>query len=144
MMNVEINEIGMTLIAQDDENLIRETERRRIEALVQADVAKAKPFHADDFQLIIPIGITLTRDNYLGAIAVGRLRYQSWEPEDIAVRLYGSNAIIRYRASLEVTFEGHRLPRAGYWHTDSYERQEDRWLVVWSQATMIAQERPPL
>jgi hypothetical protein len=134
----------MTLNCQKDEDLIRDTERRRINALVQADVAKAKPFHADDFQLIIPTGIVLTRDEYLGAIAVGRLRYQSWEPHDIAVRLHGSNAVIRYRASLQVTFEGHALPPAGSWHTDTYERREDRWLVVWSQATVIAQERPPL
>jgi len=132
----------MTMHVEQDEDLIRNTEHRRIDALVQADVTKAKPFHADDFQLIIPIGIALTRDEYLGAIAVGRLRYHVWEPHDIAVRLYGSNAAIRYRARLQVTFEGHVLPPAAYWHTDTYERREDRWLVVWSQATMIAQDQP--
>ena len=134
----------MTISFQQDEDLIRNTELKRIDALVQADVARAKPLHADDFQLIIPLGIALTRDEYLGAIAVGRLRYHFWEPHDIAVRLYGPNAVIRYHARLQVTFEGHALPRAGYWHTDAYERREDCWLVVWSQATMIAQDQPIL
>lgn len=129
---------------QQEEDVIRSTERRRVDALVQANVAAARPFHADDFQLIIPLGIALTCDQYLGAIASGRLKYHSWEPHDIAVRLYGSNAVIRYRATLQVSFEGQSLPPAGYWHTDTYERPEDRWVVVWSQATMIAQGQPTL
>jgi hypothetical protein len=132
----------MTPNSQQEEELIRETERRRIEALVQGDIAKAKPLHADDFQLIIPIGTALTRDEYLGAIGAGRLIYHSWKPHDMAVRTYGWNAVIRYRADLQVTFEGHDLPPAGYWHTDTYERQQDRWVVVWSQATMITQQGP--
>jgi hypothetical protein len=133
---------GETLMTEDrqQEDLIRKTERQRIEILVQGDVAKAKPFHADDFQLITPIGALLTRDEYLAAIGSGRLTYHSWLPHDIAVRVHGSAAVIRYCANLQVTFEGHQLPMGRCWHTDTYERRENRWVVVWSQATMITHD----
>lgn len=133
----------MTQIATDtarqmhEANVLRETERARLRALVSADVALARQFHAPDFQLITPIGVSLSRDEYLGAIAAGRIKYLAWEPADIAVRLYEGSAVIRYRAQLEVVFDGHNVPRSDYWHTDAFEYHDDRWMVVWSQATAI-------
>lgn len=121
----------------DDDNLLRETERARLRALVSADIALAGQVHAPDFQLITPIGTALSRDEYLGAIAAGHIRYISWEPADIAVRQYGNGAVIRYRAQLEVIFSGHRVPLSDYWHTDLYERRDGQWMVVWSQATSV-------
>jgi hypothetical protein len=116
---------------------IRETEHLRLRSLVSADMEVARQLHAHDFQLITPIGIALSKDEYLGAIAAGQIKYVAWEPETIHVRLHGEVAIIRYQAQLEVVFNGHRVPRSRYWHTDTYERHDGRWLVVWSQATTI-------
>ncbi|PSS59897.1 DUF4440 domain-containing protein [Ensifer sp. NM-2] len=121
-----------------EEDRIRESERSRLRALVAADITAAAPLHADDFQLITPIGVALSREEYLGAIAAGQIKYRAWEPSDIAVRLYGSAAVIRYRARLEVIFNGHLVPAADYWHTDTYEERNSRWIVVWSQATTIS------
>ena len=120
-----------------DEEDIRETERSRLRALVAGDIAAARRYHADDFQLITPIGVVLSRDQYLGAIATGQIKYSVWEPGDIAVRLYGPAAVIRYRARLEVVFGGHPVPSTDYWHTDSYEYRDGGWMVVWSQATTV-------
>jgi hypothetical protein len=124
--------------AQTEEDNIREIERSRLRALVAADVATAQPLHADDFQLITPIGVALSREEYLGAIAAGQIKYMAWEPGDIAVRLHRSAAVIRYRARLEVIFNGHPVPPGEYWHTDAYEHRDGRWMVVWSQATAIS------
>ncbi|CDN48740.1 nuclear transport factor 2 family protein [Neorhizobium galegae] len=123
-----------------EEERIREAERARLRALVSADIVTAQRHHAPDFQLITPIGVVLSREQYLGAIAARQLRYLSWEPEEIAVRAYGSAAVIRYRSQLEVIFGGHHVPLSGYWHTDSYEYQDDRWVAVWSQATAVNRE----
>jgi uncharacterized protein DUF4440 len=116
---------------------IRETERARLRALVSVDMAIAAPLHAEDFQLITPIGAALSKDEYLGAIAAGQIKYLTWEPAEIAVRLHNDVAIIRYRAQLEVVFAGHKVPLSDYWHTDAYERRDGQWMVVWSQATAI-------
>jgi len=118
-------------------DLLREAERARLRALVSADIDQAQHFHAPDFQLITPIGVALSKQYYMGAIASGQLKYLTWQPSDIAVRLYNGVAVLRYRAQLEVVFGGQKIPLSDYWHTDTYENRDGQWMVVWSQATAI-------
>ncbi|MBB2673827.1 UNVERIFIED_ORG: hypothetical protein GGE44_003396 [Rhizobium esperanzae] len=47
----------MTSNSQTAADHIREIERTRLRALVAADMSAARPLHADDFQLITPIGV---------------------------------------------------------------------------------------
>jgi hypothetical protein len=116
---------------------LKAIERRRLRALVDGEIEVAKQLHADDFQLITPLGFALSKDQYLGAIASGQLRYLVWEPEDIAVRMHADSAVLRYKAKLENVWEGRPNPLHRYWHTDAYERRSGHWQVVWSQATEI-------
>ncbi len=118
-------------------DLIRATERERIRALVEANMEVARQLHAEDFQLINPRGQSLSKEQYLGGIASGDLDYLVWEPESIEVRLYDQAAVIRYQSQLEIVVQGQKVPRQRYWHTDSYEKRNGRWQVVWSQATGI-------
>ena len=118
-------------------DLIRATERERLRALVAANMEVARQLHADDFQLINPRGQSLSKEQYLGGIASGDLDYLVWEPESIEVRLYDQAAVIRYQSQLEIVVQGQKVPRQRYWHTDSYEKRNGRWQVVWSQATGI-------
>jgi hypothetical protein len=100
-------------------------------------VALAHQLHADDFQLITPAGGALSKEQYLGGIASGEIDYRVWEPDSIAVRLYGQAAVLRYQSQLEIVVRGRQVPLRRYWHTDSYEKRNGRWQVVWSQATEI-------
>ncbi|HJR16664.1 MAG TPA: nuclear transport factor 2 family protein [Gemmatimonadales bacterium] len=118
-------------------DILRETERERLRALVAADVTRARQLHADDFQLINPLGGVLSKDEYLGAIGSGVVNYLFWEADTIAVRIYGDVAIVRYQSQLEIVVQGNHIPRQRYWHTDVYERREGQWQVVWSHATGI-------
>jgi hypothetical protein len=109
-------------------------ERKRLRALLAADIKTAAPMHADDYQLVTPNGSEMTKDDYLGAIATGRLRYRDFEPvSDIAVPGDEPVAAVRYQA--RISFDD----RAGLlcWHTDCYQLRDGRWQVVWSQATQI-------
>lgn len=83
--------------------------------------------------------MTFSRDDYLGALASGQLRYLGWTPAAIDVRLYDGVAVLRYRAEMEVEFGGNVLPQMSCWHTDVYEKFDEVWMVVWSQATIIQQ-----
>lgn len=122
---------------QAEADLIRATERERLRALVEANMEVACQLHADDFQLINPRGGSLSKEQYLEGIASGQLDYLDWEPESIEVRLYGEAAVIRYQSQLEIVVQGQKVPRQRYWHTDTYEKRNGRWQVVWSQATGI-------
>lgn len=84
--------------AQDKADQLRAIERARLRSLVDADVATARRLHADDFELINPVGGTLSKEQYLRDIASGELDYHEWEPGEIRVRLYGNSAVIRYQA----------------------------------------------
>ncbi|MGO8947113.1 MAG: nuclear transport factor 2 family protein [Ktedonobacterales bacterium] len=128
---------GMSSSATEAD-LLRITERERLQALVDADLDVADRLHADDFQLITPSGAVLSKEQYLGKIASGELNYQVWGPDaPIDVRLYDRVALIRHRSQLDIIDSGHHVGLRRYWHTDSYERRGGRWQVVWSQATEI-------
>lgn len=127
----------------DQEEQIRDIERSRLRALVRGDLDAADLLHADDFQLVTPIGALLGKAEYLGAIATGQINYLYWEPSVIDVRLAKSVATIRYQAELEVMFGTHHVPRAHYWHTDTYELSASGWQAVWSQATQISAVAQP-
>jgi hypothetical protein len=121
--------------ADQDAELLRETERERLRALVGGDVERAGQLHTEDFQLINPLGGALSKEQYLGGISSGQIHYLYWEPESIAVRLYGDVAVIRYESQLEIVVRDRHIPRQRYWHTDLYERHGPQWRVVWSHAT---------
>ena len=50
---------------QAEAERLRATERERLQALVGTDVARARRLHADDFQLINPLGGVLSKEQYL-------------------------------------------------------------------------------
>jgi hypothetical protein len=125
-------------IQQSDADLLRDTERRRLRALVDADTAAAMPLHAPDFQLVTPSGSTMTREEYLGRLASKYLDYVVWEPDSISVRVYGTAAVLRYKSRLIMVVAGRDTIRPfAHWHTDLYEKHDGHWQVVWSQATAI-------
>jgi ketosteroid isomerase-like protein len=129
---------GAVANAQNEADQIRAAERERLRSLVEADVETARRLHADDFQLINPIGGTLSKEQYVGQIASGRINYIEWEPGPIEVKVYGDAAVIRYQAQLKIVVEGlPNAPSGRFWHTDLYEKRNGRWQAVWSQATQI-------
>ena len=134
-----------------DAAALRDIERQRLRALVQADMDTAAALHADDYQLITPRGYAMSMQEYLDRIASGRLRYRVFEPvSDIAVRGSGEVALLRYQVRISVAEDddengdengdaGDSLVHAAMtcWHTDCYECRNGRWQAVWSQATVI-------
>jgi len=124
-----------------DAAAMRDTERERLRSLVHADMKAAGALHAEDYQLITPRGYALSKQEYLGRIASGRLRYRVFEPaSDIAVRGSGDVALVRYQARIGVAEDDGAESLITCWHTDCYEWRDERWQAVWSQATVISPE----
>ena len=117
---------------------LRAIEVSRLRALVEKDMEASERLHADDFQLITPGGVALSKTEYLNGVASGITNYQVWEVDSpMDVRLFDGVAILRYRSILHMIYHGDDLGPDRYWHTDSYEWREGRWQVVWSHATRI-------
>jgi hypothetical protein len=122
-----------------DAVIMRDTERRRLRSLVQPDLAVAEFLHADNYQLITPNGYALSKQDYLGSIGSGQLRYQVFEPtSEIMVRANSQIALLRYKAQICVQADNGPVASILCWHTDSYELLDGHWRAVWSQATLIS------
>ena len=119
-----------------DADTLRTIERARLAALVAGDIAAADPLHSTRYQLITPRGRTMSKAEYLGAVASHDIHYRVFEPtSDIEVWGDDRIAILRYRAA--IGFHGSPQDVMNVWHTDCYESTDDGWQVVWSQATAI-------
>lgn len=109
-------------------DMVRAIERQRLRALLGHDFDTAEKLHADDFELINPLGEVVSKDAYLGGDAFS---YTVWKPiSPIRVRVHGDSAVIRYESDLQI-----HGSRGHYWHTDLYEKRDGQWQIVWSQAT---------
>jgi hypothetical protein len=119
------------------EDEIRAVERARVRALVDDDLETASRLHADNFQLISPGGRAYSKEEYLGYAASGAIHYLMWEVDsEIAVCVHGHMAAIRYRSHMERIAHGQRYI-GRFWHTNTYEKNDGQWQVVWTQLTQI-------
>lgn len=117
---------------------LREIERTRLRALVEADLVVAGPLHAAEFRVTPPHGFPSARDEYLAAVAAGDIDYLVFEPiSEIDVRLYGKAAVLIYRSNIDIVVSGLGRFTHEAWHTYVYEKHHGRWQAVWEQATAI-------
>jgi hypothetical protein len=121
-----------------EQEVLRATERERLRALREADMAVAEHLHADDYQLVSPSGTTWSKRAYLGGIASHAFTYVVFEPiSPLAVRVADQMAAVRYRCTIEVRGASGETDLGTFWHTDIYEKRDGHWQAVWSQATRI-------
>jgi hypothetical protein len=117
---------------------LREIERARLQALVDADMPVLEAVHAVDFQVVPPPGFPLSREEYLAAVASGDIDYLEFEPiSPIDVHLYGQAAVLTYMSHIDIVVSGIGHVAHDAWHTYLYERRAGRWQAVWEQATAI-------
>jgi hypothetical protein len=74
----------------------------------------------------------------LQSISSGEINYVRWDPEEIDTRVHDDAGCLRYRSTIEIIVGGREFGHGRFWHTDFYVLRDDRWQVVWSQATEIA------
>jgi hypothetical protein len=123
---------------------LRRVERERLEHLVAADVDRAAPLHAEDFELIPPPGHPMGREDYLGAVGSGDLDYHVFEPiSEIEVRVHGSSAVVWYQSRIDLAVAGLGRFDHDTWHLYLYERRAGTWQVVREQATAVGGFPPP-
>jgi hypothetical protein len=109
--------------------VVRNVERQRLRALLRHDYETAEKLHADDFELINPVGETVSKEEYIDS--GDAFAYTIWKPiSPIRVRVHDDSAVLRYESDLEL-----HGSRGHYWHTDLYEKRNGQWQIVWSQTT---------
>lgn len=116
-------------------------ERRRLRALVDADLVTARELHAEDYELVSPGGERWSKTSYLDAIGSGLLDYLVFEPEsDVQVLALTEATALRYVARIDIRSSDGWHDQGRFLHTDIWRRRDGRWQAVWSQATQMPDE----
>ena len=114
--------------AEDRAELTR-LEETMATLLVKNDVPALEAMLAKDWKLVLAEGIVMSRDELLGTLKSGKLKFSADSAEQLDIRLYGDTAVVigisRSRGSWEdQPFSGSDR------FTDVFIRKEGKWLCV--------------
>ncbi len=84
-----------------DADAVRSVAHERSSSLITGNMEVARQLHAEEFQLVTPLGAVFSKEEYLGAVAAGQLHYLAIELDSpIDVRMYDDVALVRYRSQI--------------------------------------------
>jgi hypothetical protein len=121
-------------------------EKKRLQALVDADPVSLDALHAPEFVLIHPGGGAWTKAYYIGGVLTGAIDYRRFEAvSPIEVIVDAGLAVLRYRSAIDIHVQGQEAGPLQCWHMDCYRATPGRtgWWAVWSQATEIQGDAAP-
>jgi ketosteroid isomerase-like protein len=118
------------------EQEVRQREIRRFEAMVRGDVAALDDILADDLTYTHATGVFETKAEFIAKLKSGQTKYESFAPEDVLVRLYGTTSVVTGVARVKVQAKGEHLSFQLRF-TDVYVKKGDRWQMVAWQATRL-------
>jgi ketosteroid isomerase-like protein len=121
---------------QQAEQEIRQREARRFEAIVRGDAAALDDILSDDLSYTHATGVHETKAEFLAKLKSGQLKYESFAPEDVRVRIYGTTGVVTGVARVKVQVKGEPLSFPLRF-TDVYVKQGGRWQMVAWQATRL-------
>jgi ketosteroid isomerase-like protein len=108
------------------------------EAHRRSDVAAFDRIWADDYVLTDWRGVVKNRAEALAEWRAGKHQYESYQSDDIRVRIYGDTAIVTARVTRKSGSDAENIGR--FRHTRVFVRQNGRWRLVATQVTRIAQQ----
>lgn len=117
------------------EREVLEVQARRFQAMTEADADELDTILADDLTYTHTTGNTQTKSAFLSALASG-LVYESIEPSEVQVRIYGSVAVVTGNSAMRVS-AGEQQFALSIRFVEVYRQQADTWqLVAWQSTRM--------
>ena len=128
---------GQTKSPKAERELLK-LQREWLDAYQKHDAAALERIEADDFTLTEADGQVTTKPEDVASIRNAKPPQpdDSFDVEDVKVRLYGDTAILMGRVILKYRNKGQMVVER-YRYTDTYLKRRGRWRVVASQLTRI-------
>lgn len=123
---------GLHAQAPAAEQEVRQAEDRRIKALIDDDFATLEAILADDLTYTHSNAVTDTKASYLAALRSGKTKYESFDREPSAVRLYGDTAIVNGDGTVGLRGQAAKIVLR---YTLVYVRRGGTWQMVAWQST---------
>ena len=126
---------------------IRELEAQFARAVVEGDRAFYDRVLADDFTHTSHSGMFKTRADFMAEnkfgtkddSASGRTRYDAYDVDDLAIRIYGDTAVVTGRTSPRGRTALGQLISGQYRYLRVWVKRQGRWQAVAFEGTRVAQ-----
>lgn len=115
---------------------VKAAELARFKAMTTGDFAALAKALGDDLVYTHSSAAVDTKASFLEALTSGRTKYQSIEPREMTVRVYGNTAIINAAAHFLVNANGQQLDNQLRF-TDVWVLRDGRWQMVAWQSTKL-------
>ena len=123
----------------DTDDELRAIEQRRIDAILSRDADALQQLLADDYHVINPGGQQVGKYDLINGLRANFIAYTLWDVDGaMAVLASEALAVVRYRASLQVSVQGEAQPPQRLWHTEVFAQRDGAWQAVMSQDTRVA------
>jgi ketosteroid isomerase-like protein len=129
--------IAKAEMTKDSETEILELEMQRFRAIEKVDVATLNRILSDDLIYAHSTGLQQTKDELIGVLGSGDMKYESITPSEVRVRTYTSTAVVTGRAAIKIKAHGEERS-LNLCYLDVYVKQEGRWQMVAWQSSRLA------
>jgi Domain of unknown function (DUF4440) len=125
--------------SQDNiEEIIRQLHLEGVHAQLTNNIATLDRLWSDDHTFTNPLGVVQTKAERLAEIKSGARKLESFNIDDIQVRVYDNTAVVTGRGTLKGQLRGNDLSIQAR-GIDVYVKKEGAWQLVAAQATRIVQ-----
>jgi hypothetical protein len=128
--------VGPAIAAGPAESEIAQLEQQRFAAMQAADITTLDRLLSADLTYTHSSGKLETKQEFLGGIRSGGLKYKTVAPEGIDVRVYDSAAVVTGRCHFQVEADGRQLDLQVRF-TDVYVKRGGAWQLVAWQSTRL-------
>jgi ketosteroid isomerase-like protein len=122
--------------ASTAEAAVRAAELARFKAMTAGDYAELGRLLGDDLIYTHSNALVDTKASYVESMTSGALKYESIEPADMKVRVYGTTAVITASAAITSVSKG-QTQNNKLRYTDVWVLRDGRWQMVGWQSTKI-------
>jgi ketosteroid isomerase-like protein len=128
---------GQTKNLKSEQELL-ELQRQWLDAYQKHDADALERIEADDFTLTDADGVVTTKTEDVASVRNAKPPQpdDSFDTEDVKVRIYGDTAILMGRVVLKYRNKG-QIVVEKYRYTDTYLRRRGKWQVFASQLTRL-------
>ena len=122
--------------AEKTQREVLTTDDARIKARADADIQTMSRIYADDYTLVTAEGALRTKQDQIGEMRTGQLRFQPVELLDRSVRVYDGTAIVLSHERATIIRNGQNI--GGDFRANRvYIRRDGRWQLVLTQVTRV-------
>jgi uncharacterized protein (TIGR02246 family) len=117
---------------------VKELDAKRFAAQTKNDLDALGSLLADDLVYTHSSAAVDGKTTFIDTLRTGKTKYESIEPSDVKVRVYGNTAIVNGTAKLSVTTDG-KTNSFSLRYTDVWVLRDSKWQMVTWQSTRLPQ-----